>query len=144
MITAKNEKDCGVVYNSKCFRAIVYDRNNVTLSVAESICENKLANIYDVTHYKQLRDYLRIMIPDGRTSIYVRTGMTYKNGQLYSTTGQAISLPTEVWYPNYPSSVASCTTVVVFFRQNPEDNNQGIYNIPPSYVYHGVICENEL
>ncbi|XP_077974094.1 uncharacterized protein LOC120346976 [Styela clava] len=94
-------EECSVVYNSKCFRAIVYGtRNyNVTLSVAESICENKLANMYDITHYKLLQEYLRPMIPDGWLGIYVRTGMTYKLGQLYSTTGQAISLPTEVWNP---------------------------------------------
>ncbi|XP_077966374.1 uncharacterized protein LOC144419964 [Styela clava] len=43
-------ENCGLIYNSKCFRAIVYDRYKVTLSDAESLCESKLANIYDVTH----------------------------------------------------------------------------------------------
>nr|XP_039272709.1 uncharacterized protein LOC120346976 [Styela clava] len=133
-------EECSVVYNSKCFRAIVYDtRNyNVTLSVAESICENKLANMYDITHY------LRPMIPDGWLGIYVRTGMTYKLGQLYSTTGYAIFLPTEVWNPFFTYSDASFTTVAVLVERNPEDKDQGIFNARPSDVYHGAICENDL
>nr|XP_039272705.1 sushi, von Willebrand factor type A, EGF and pentraxin domain-containing protein 1-like [Styela clava] len=135
---------CGVVYNSRCFRAIVYDAWNVTLSVAESICENKLANIYDVTHYNLLQDYLRPMIPDGRPFIYVRTGMNYTNGQLYSTTGQAMSLPTEVWYLGYPNPDPSSTSVVVHVNRDPENIYQGIFNDYPSSTYHGAICESEL
>nr|XP_039264282.1 uncharacterized protein LOC120340095 [Styela clava] len=135
--------DCGVVNNSKCFRAIVYSTWNVTSSVAESLCENKLANIYDVTHYNLLRDYLRSMIPDGMSRIWVRTGMTYENGQLYSTTDQAMSLPTEVWYPDYPKIYASSTTVVVFVTRDQEDKYQGIYNASPN-AYYGAICENDL
>nr|XP_039252426.1 sushi, von Willebrand factor type A, EGF and pentraxin domain-containing protein 1-like [Styela clava] len=133
---------CGVVYNSRCFRAIVYDTWNVSLSVAESICEKKLANIYDVTHYNRVVDYLRPMIPDGWDYINVRTGMTYKGGQLYSTTGQAMSLPTEVWHNGRPYSDASYTTVVVDVNRNPDD--RGIFNVPPSSIYHGAICEIEL
>ncbi|XP_077973856.1 uncharacterized protein LOC120346972 isoform X2 [Styela clava] len=133
--------ECGVVYNSRCFRAIVYDVRNVTLSVAESICENKLANIYDVTHYNLLRDYLRPMIPDGWPYIRVYTGMNYTNGQLYSTTGQAMSLPKEVWYP---IPYASSTSVVVLVARNPEEIYRGIFNVPPSSEYNGAICENEL
>nr|XP_039252449.1 sushi, von Willebrand factor type A, EGF and pentraxin domain-containing protein 1-like [Styela clava] len=134
--------ECGVVYNSRCIRAIVYKAQNVTLSVAETLCENKLANIYDVTHYNRVVDYLRPMIPDRRDYIVVRTGMTYKGGQLYSTTGQAMSLPTEVWYSGYPYSDASYTTVVVYVNRNPED--QGIFNYSPSYAYQGAICEIDL
>ncbi|XP_077972215.1 uncharacterized protein LOC120339511 [Styela clava] len=133
--------ECGVVYKSKCFRAIVYDTWNVTLSAAESICENKLANIYDVTHYNMLRDYLLPMIPDRLPWIGVRTGITYENSGLYATTGEAVNLPTEVWYP---SSAESFTTVVVYVTRNTENNSQEIFNIPPSYAYPGAICENEL
>ncbi|XP_039250613.2 uncharacterized protein LOC120328244 [Styela clava] len=136
-------ENCGVVYNSKCFRAIVYVMKNVTSSDAESLCENKLANIEDVTHYNLLRDYLRPMIPDGETFLWVHTGMTYKNGQLYSTTGQAMSLPTEVWFPVTPYVDASFTTVVVRVSRNPESIYQGIFNERPSIEVNGVICENE-
>ncbi|XP_077974803.1 zona pellucida sperm-binding protein 3 receptor-like [Styela clava] len=134
--------ECGVVYNSRCIRAIVYDTWNVSLSVAESICEKKLANIYDVTHYNRVVDYLRPMIPDGSDYIVVRTGMTYVGGQLYSTTGQAMSLPTEVWYNGRQHFDASYTTVVVHVNRNPDD--QWIYNYSPSQLYPGVICEIEL
>ncbi|XP_077973756.1 uncharacterized protein LOC144429551 [Styela clava] len=133
---------CGVVYNSRCFRAILGKK--VTLIVAESLCENKLANIYDVTHYNLLLDYLRPMIPDGWSRVHVRTGMTYKNGQLYSTTGQAISLPTEVWYPDNPKPNPSWTSVVVRVTLNPEEIYQGIFNDSPSSEYNGAICESEL
>ncbi|XP_077973754.1 sushi, von Willebrand factor type A, EGF and pentraxin domain-containing protein 1-like isoform X4 [Styela clava] len=133
---------CG--YNLECIRAIVYDAWNVTLSVAESLCENKLANIYDVTHYNLLLDYLRSMIPDGGSIIWVYTGMTYKNGQLYSTTGQAMSLPTEVWYSDYPKPNPSWTSVVVRVTRDQEPKHQGIFNDSPPYAYNGAICESEL
>nr|XP_039252247.1 uncharacterized protein LOC120329604 [Styela clava] len=135
-------EECGLFYNSKCFRAIVYKARNVSLSVAETLCGNKMANIYDVTHYNLVLDYLRSMIPDGRSWIWIRAGMTYKNGQLYSTTGQAMSLSAQVWRENYPNSDASYTTVVVDVNQDSKDEDQGIYNTPTSNVYHGAICEN--
>ncbi|XP_077972827.1 uncharacterized protein LOC144428047 [Styela clava] len=130
---------CGVVYNSKCFRAIVYDVKNVTFNLAKSLCKNKLANIYDVTHFNLVRDYLRSMIPDGESLIFVCTGMSYKNSHLYSTTGQAMSLPTEVWRSDYPISQESWTTVAVRVHRKPEYKYQGIYNYAPT-----SICENEL
>nr|XP_039269120.1 uncharacterized protein LOC120344096 isoform X1 [Styela clava] len=137
--------ECGVVYNSSCIRAIVYDVKNVTFSVAESICENKLANIYDVTHYNLVRDYLRSMIPDGLSGFHIHTGMTYNhsNGQLYSTTGQVMSLPTEFWSPDTPYSYAPYTGVGIVVNRNPKDESQGIFNYPSWGLYHGVICENE-
>nr|XP_039274217.1 uncharacterized protein LOC120348156 [Styela clava] len=137
-------KECGFIYKLKCFRAIVYDTRNVSLSVAESICKNKLANIYDITHYQLLRDYLRPMIPDWWPRIGIRTGMTYKNGQKYSTTGQPISMPPEVWYPGTPHIDASYTTVGVGVSRDPEYAYQGVYNVPPLLESHGAVCENEL
>ncbi|XP_077973804.1 uncharacterized protein LOC144411686 [Styela clava] len=117
---------------------------DVTSSDAESLCGNRLANIYNVTHYNLLRDYLRPMIPDGHTYTWVHTGMTYENGQLYSTTGQTISLPTEVWFPDTPHFDASLTTVVVRVSRYPQDSYQGIYNEKSSTKFNGAICENEL
>nr|XP_039256452.1 uncharacterized protein LOC120333154 [Styela clava] len=139
--------ECGFVYNLKCFRVVTYDAQNVTFSMAESLCKNKLANIYDVTHHNMVRDYLRSMITDGRAYIEIRTGMTYNhsNGQLYSATGQAMSLPSEVWYHNYPLSYSSHTSVVVRVDRDPEISYQAIiFNYPPSSKYDGAICENEI
>ncbi|XP_077974306.1 uncharacterized protein LOC144429933 [Styela clava] len=135
---------CGFVCNSRCFRAIVFNVANVSLSAAESLCKNKLANIYDVTHYNLVRDYLRSMIPDEWSWIGVRTGMTFENGQLYSTTGQAMYLPTEVWRPDYPSSNESFTSVIVRVNRKPKAKSRGIFNIYSFWGYHGAICENEL
>ncbi|XP_077965787.1 uncharacterized protein LOC120336195 isoform X1 [Styela clava] len=136
--------ECGLVYNSSCIRAIVYDVRNVTLSVAKSLCENKLANIYDVTHYNLVREYLRPFFPG--TYIWVRTGMKYKKGQLYSTTGHAMSLPAEVWLPNYPSSIATSTTVVVRVdRILDKDYPQAVFmNVASTHRFDAAICENEL
>ncbi|XP_077974281.1 uncharacterized protein LOC120333154 [Styela clava] len=135
---------CSVVYNSKCFRVIYYKADNVSLSVAESICKNNLANIYDVTHYNLTRDYLRSMIPHRWSWIIVRTGMTYKHGQLYSTTDQAMSLPTGVWSPRYPVFNTFQTAVSVEINENPKYKNQGIVNTTPSHSCQGAICENDL
>nr|XP_039263958.1 uncharacterized protein LOC120339815 [Styela clava] len=138
-----NTENCGVVYKSKCFRAIVYDKRNVTLGVAESLCKNKLANIYDITHLNKLKNYLRTMIPGGRRNMWVRTGMTYENDNLYLTNGTDVSLPSKVWYPGHLSSMASSTNVVLLVDRDPEFE-QGIYNFSPNWSYHGAICENEI
>ncbi|XP_077972456.1 uncharacterized protein LOC120340076 [Styela clava] len=141
-LTVNTEK-CGFAYNSKCFRPIVYDKKNVTLSVAEALCKNKLANIYNVTHLNLLKDYLRTMIPDGQKWIGVRTGMTYEDGQLYSTTGQIKSFSTKSWLLLPLPSDASKTSVVVIVRRSA-GNEEGIYCFYPYWEYHGAICENEL
>nr|XP_039272730.1 uncharacterized protein LOC120346996 [Styela clava] len=139
----RNQTECGVVYNSKCFRAIFHDKNDVSLSVAKSICGNKLANIYDVTHYKLLQDYLRSIFPAGWSGIGVRTGMTYKNGQLYSTTGQPISLPKTLWHPGLPITHESYPTVIVLITRDSE-GKEGILNAHSDNNFLGAICENEL
>ncbi|XP_077972440.1 uncharacterized protein LOC120339518 isoform X1 [Styela clava] len=139
-----NTEKCGVVYSSKCFRAIVYDKWNVTLSVAKSLCENKLANIYNVTHLNLLKEYLRTMISDGREWIVVHTGMTYKDERLYSTNDQVVSLPEQVWSPKYPLASSSGTTVVVRVDRNPDSRWQGIGNVLSHHPFRGAICENEL
>nr|XP_039272701.1 uncharacterized protein LOC120346968 [Styela clava] len=137
-------EECGVIYDRKCFRTIVYGARKVTFSIAESLCKNKLANIYDVTHYNMVLNYLRSMMPDELSWMRIRTGMTYKDGQLYSTTGQVVSLPTGVWYPNTPYSDASRTTVSVRINQKPENIFQGMFNYPHSSAFTGAICENEI
>ncbi|XP_077974190.1 P-selectin-like [Styela clava] len=135
---------CPVVYKSKCFRAIVTDTRDVHLSVSISKCGDNLATIYDVTHYNLLRDYLRPMVPDGQSVFYVHTGMTYREGQLYSSTKQAMSLPHNIWRPDFPSSDARNTHVIVVVSRDPESRLQGIFNHRASNEYHGGICENEL
>ncbi|XP_077976175.1 E-selectin-like [Styela clava] len=128
-----------------CSKTTIVNKSpTVTLSVAESLCENKLANIYDVTHYNLLLNYLRSIIPDREIASYVFTGMTYKNGQLYSMTNQAISLPAEVWRPDYPVAIASRPSVAVVVRQDQENNDQGSFNTGTTNSLTGAICENEL
>nr|XP_039263597.1 uncharacterized protein LOC120339518 [Styela clava] len=139
-ILTANTGKCGFTYKSKCFRAIVYDEWKVTLDVAESICDHNLANIYDATYLNLLKDYLRTIIPDGWSAIAVRTGMTFKNGNLYLTNDTEVSFPTEVWHP---FAYASYTNVVLEVERNTE-SKPVIYNVSPSHTYRGAICENEL
>ncbi|XP_077972190.1 uncharacterized protein LOC144427213 [Styela clava] len=143
--TATTE-NCGLIYKSKCFWAIVYDTKNVTLSVAKSLCENKLANIYDVKHFNLLQDYLRTMIPNEWPVIEVHTGMINEIGHVYSTNDHILSWLNEVWYwlPQYPSGDPTGTTVTVLVHKNPEDADQRvILNVSPSSLSDGAICENE-
>nr|XP_039264264.1 uncharacterized protein LOC120340077 [Styela clava] len=127
---------CNVTYNSKCFRVIIYGKTNVTLSVAKSFCENKLANIYDLTHLKKLKDYLYTIIPHGRSRIGVRTGMTYKNGQLYSTKNQTASLT------KYLRTYSDESSTVVVRVDRKSTYREGIITVPPFWQYYGAICEN--
>ncbi|XP_077967302.1 uncharacterized protein LOC144421048 [Styela clava] len=136
--TAQN---CDITYNSKCYQAIVYNARNVTLSIAMSLCKDRLANIYDAIHYNLLQAHIRPMIPDGWGRIDVWTGMTYKNGKLLLSSGKPSSLPTEVRYPGTPYNHASWTSIVISVNRNPR-RSQGIYNNPPSTPYYGVICES--
>nr|XP_039264560.1 uncharacterized protein LOC120340383 [Styela clava] len=73
---------CDVTYKKKCYRAIVYDVQNVTFTDAKAICKSmngKPANIYDLKHNQLLLPYLRSLIPaSGRTWINIWTGMEYK------------------------------------------------------------------
>ncbi|XP_077975756.1 uncharacterized protein LOC144431468 isoform X1 [Styela clava] len=128
-----------------CSQAVVYDVNNVTFNDAEPICKSmnigKPANIYDLTHYQMLLTHLRPLIPAGRKNTYIWTGMKYKNNQLLLSSGENITLATEVWYPAYPRSDTSYTNVGVAVSKYPEYTYQGIWNINPSWSFHGVICD---
>ncbi|XP_077976374.1 uncharacterized protein LOC120334836 isoform X2 [Styela clava] len=135
---------CGVTYKKKCYRAVMYAMNNVTFNDAKAICKSmngKAANIYDLKHYLLLLPYLRSLMPAGRTNIDIWTGMEYKNNQLLLSNGRPITIATEVWFPTYPTSEASRTNVVVYVDKDPGDAYQGMFNVPPPYSYHGVICE---
>ncbi|XP_077968779.1 uncharacterized protein LOC144422806 [Styela clava] len=141
----KAEIKCDVIYKSKCFRIVVYGRNNVTFNDGKSICKSmnngKPANIYDIADYKSLRTHLRSMIPAGRSWVEIWTGMQYKNNQLLLSSGEPITIATEVWYSGYPTPDASLTNVVVDVNKDPESATQGMYNEQPSWTRHGVICE---
>ncbi|XP_077972741.1 uncharacterized protein LOC120340075 [Styela clava] len=141
-LTANTEK-CDVSYKSKCFRVIVNDKANVTLGVAKSLCKNKLANIYDVTHLNLLKDYLRPMIPDGLSWIVVRTGMSYKNRTLYSVNDQIMSLYNEAWEASFPQHRYTSRTAVALRVFQNQSYNGGIRNTYPSWPHHGAICEND-
>nr|XP_039270488.1 uncharacterized protein LOC120345142 [Styela clava] len=101
----------------------------------------KPANIYDLAHYQLLRTYFRSLIPAVWARIDIWTGMEYKNNQLLLSSGDPITMATEVWYPGYPRFDASFTNVAVGVNEAPEYEDQGMYNHLPSWSLHGVICE---
>ncbi|XP_039248842.2 uncharacterized protein LOC120326589 isoform X2 [Styela clava] len=116
----KAENKCDVTYKKKCYRIVVYDRQNINLNKAESICKSmngKLANIYDLKHYQLLRTHQRSMIPAGRSGIATWTGMKYKNNQLLLSSGEPITIAKEVWFYTFPESTTSNTKVAVYVRK---------------------------
>nr|XP_039249131.1 uncharacterized protein LOC120326844 isoform X1 [Styela clava] len=137
---AKNK--CDVLYNSRCYRVLLYDTKNVTFNDAKLICESmndgKPANMYDFAVYKLLLTHVRSVISGG-TSIW--TGMEYKNNQLLLSSGGAVTLPTEVWLPHYPKSTASRRNVAVYVKKNSDEKDQGILNVAPIQEKRGVFCE---
>nr|XP_039264263.1 uncharacterized protein LOC120340076 [Styela clava] len=135
-----NTEKCDVTYKSKCFR-VVRSTAVVSAGNAEFLCKNKLANIYDFTHLNLLKKYLRPMIPAGLSWIGVCTGMTYKDGKLYATNGQAVSLSSEAWHQSYPSSDKSRLNVGVGVNITPESQRQGLFNALSSRQYFGALCE---
>ncbi|XP_077972448.1 uncharacterized protein LOC144427313 isoform X4 [Styela clava] len=139
----QSTENCGFTYKTKCFRAIVYDTRNVTLSAAESLCGNKLANIYDVTHLNLLKDYLRPMIPDWLSSIGVHTGMSYKNRTLYSVNGQVMTLSNETWEAGLPLPPYELKTAVAVRVFQNQSYHGGIRNGYTNWLRYGAICEND-
>nr|XP_039249132.1 uncharacterized protein LOC120326844 isoform X2 [Styela clava] len=133
---------CDVLYNSRCYRVLLYDTKNVTFNDAKLICESmndgKPANMYDFAVYKLLLTHVRSVISGG-TSIW--TGMEYKNNQLLLSSGGAVTLPTEVWLPHYPKSTASRRNVAVYVKKNSDEKDQGILNVAPIQEKRGVFCE---
>ncbi|XP_077968224.1 uncharacterized protein LOC120326844 isoform X3 [Styela clava] len=119
---AKNK--CDVTYNSRCYRVLLYDTKNVTFNDAESICKStnngNPANIYDFDVYKLLFTH---------------------NNQLLLSSGGAVTLPTEVWYPHHPKNISSHTNVSVHVQKDPGAKNQGILNVAPTQEKRGVFCE---
>ncbi|XP_039259340.2 uncharacterized protein LOC120335786 isoform X1 [Styela clava] len=138
------ELKCDVTYKLKCYRAVVYDAKNVTFNDAEPICKSmngNLANVYDGAHLQLWRTYLHPLIPAGQTWINIWTGMEYKDNQLLLSNGEPITNATEVWDPHYPDSDTSRTNVAVIVVKNEASEYQGLGNIDPGWVRHGVICE---
>ncbi|XP_039249132.2 uncharacterized protein LOC120326844 isoform X2 [Styela clava] len=135
---------CDVTYNSRCYRVLLYDTKNVTFNDAESICKStnngNPANIYDFDVYKLLFTHVRSVISD-RTRTSLWTGMEYKNNQLLLSSGGAVTLPTEVWYPHHPKNISSHTNVSVHVQKDPGAKNQGILNVAPTQEKRGVFCE---
>nr|XP_039259950.1 uncharacterized protein LOC120336348 [Styela clava] len=141
----KAESKCGVTYNSKYFRAVVYRENNVTFNAAESICKSmnngKPANIYDLAHLQFLFKYLRLLIPADQDRMQAWTGMEYENNQLFLSTGEEITIATEGWFPGFPQKSESYKNVAVELYKDPEYSSQGLFNYPPSFHSNAVICE---
>ncbi|XP_039265808.2 uncharacterized protein LOC120341382 [Styela clava] len=140
--TAGNE--CGVIYDSKCFRSVLYNVTNVTFVDAEPICKSMNygipANIYDLAHYQLVLPYLRSLIPVGEESAHIWTGLEYKNNQLLLSNGGPFIIETEVWNPTFPKNTTWRTNVALRIDNIP-NRSQGIYNTPPTADTAGVICE---
>ncbi|XP_077976410.1 uncharacterized protein LOC144432160 [Styela clava] len=136
---------CGVRYHSKCYRAVVFTKNNITFNDARKICKSMKignpANIYDLAHDKLLLSYLRSLIPSGQTWIAAWTGMKYKYNQLLLFNGNSITIATEVWFPGDPKSGSSNTNIILGVNEDPKNKDQGTSNVPSSWPFHGVICE---
>ncbi|XP_077968534.1 uncharacterized protein LOC120343893 [Styela clava] len=141
----KAEIKCDFNYKTKCFRIVVYDTRNVTFNDGKSICKSinngNPANIYDIVHYKSLRTYLRSMMTAGWSYIQIWTGMEYKDNQLLLSSGEPITLATEVWYTGYPKPDVSWAKVGVDVNKDSEFAPQGMFNEQPLQPRHGVICE---
>nr|XP_039254846.1 uncharacterized protein LOC120331766 isoform X2 [Styela clava] len=138
------ESTCDVTYNSKCFRMLVYSVVNITFTDARSLCKNynygTVADIYDFSHYNMLLSRIRSMYSDD-LPVAVWTSVRYQDGQLVSTSGENIPIASDIWYPGYPYLDASRTNIAFLARENPNDEAHGIYNVEPSMLYNGVICE---
>ncbi|XP_077975193.1 uncharacterized protein LOC144431229 [Styela clava] len=140
----KAQKKCDVTYDSKCYRVVVYNMKNVTFNDAKSICKpinnGEPANIYDSSHFQLMHAFQRTQIIPPRTRMSVWTGMKYSNGKIRLSSGKISSLPFKLWYPGNPSSKRSFTNIGVNVNEDPYFN-QGMFNNPPFYKLHGVMCE---
>ncbi|XP_077976258.1 uncharacterized protein LOC120341083 [Styela clava] len=135
------QRNCDVTYDSKCFNIFVFGKKNVSFKDAKHLCGNdKLANIYDLDHFNMILDFVRSKIPSGLTWVNVWTGLTYKNNILGSSSVEYKFPALGIGLPSFLSHDVSYTNVAFEVAKDPEDN-QGIFNYPPSRSFHGAICE---
>ncbi|XP_077974543.1 uncharacterized protein LOC120330388 [Styela clava] len=135
------QRICGVIYNSKCYKAIVQYAGNLAFSDAENMCNLRLANIYDVTQFDMLLQYMRTLITNDSTALAVHTGMYYKRGEFELSNGEPVTLPSSVWQDGYPNSAGSYTNIAINVDRNPNSKHQGIQNHSPNGKQYGAICE---
>ncbi|XP_077974375.1 uncharacterized protein LOC120329203 [Styela clava] len=138
-------KVCNVVYESKCFTAYVYDNSldAITLDQAQSLCQNKLADIDSTALYTELQNHLRTRINPGWGQVVVWTGMTYENGTLLLRSGEpAPSLPDSMWQRFEKNLGDRTSTKIVMDVDKAPSQYQGIYNIRPGDARRGAICES--
>nr|XP_039253287.1 uncharacterized protein LOC120330388 [Styela clava] len=135
------QRICGVIYNSKCYKAIVQYAGNLAFSDAKNMCNLRLANIYDVTQFDMLLQYMRTLITNDSTALAVHTGMYYKRGEFELSNGEPVTLPSSVWQDGYPNSTGSYTNIAINVDRNPNSKHQGIQNHSPNGKQYGAICE---
>nr|XP_039258426.1 uncharacterized protein LOC120334972 isoform X2 [Styela clava] len=135
----------GVTHNSTCYVVIYNNRTSYYLSGAESACKAQgwvIADIFDASHYDIIVNYIRkrILISHFFPSIFLWTGMTYKENQVVLTMGENITLPDRIWFPDYPyKNDASRSLIRIWVDVDPKSKTQGLQNWLIAYSY-GVLC----
>nr|XP_039262278.1 uncharacterized protein LOC120338357 [Styela clava] len=137
--------NCDVMYKSKCFKYIPASYAvDQKYDAAKGLCEGiggKLANIYDVTHYKLIESYLRSKLQ--WSLFYVWTGLTYRNNKLFLTTGEEVTFPIEYWYGKTTNqgSDPTWTRTHLYVSKDPNSGLKGIAAPPPTSDAAGPLCE---
>nr|XP_039262279.1 uncharacterized protein LOC120338358 [Styela clava] len=138
--------NCDVMYKLKCFKYIpAPSYAYFKYDAAKGLCEGiggRLANIYDVTHYKLIESYLRSKL--GQQSLfYVWTGLTYRNNKLFLTTGEEVTFPIEYWYKKTTNqgSDPTWTRTHLYVSKDPNSIYRGINAPSPTSEASGPLCE---
>ncbi|XP_039260127.2 uncharacterized protein LOC120336502 [Styela clava] len=135
----------GVRVDSKCFVTEIHSTQDTTLAEAEQICRNKglrLADISTEHEHNAIMELVRNKFPAGRSYAYVWTGMKRdKNRKAVLSNGQISGYKRIRESPSqWKTAEASRTHVYVYVRKNPNETDQGLGSVWPSYELEGVVC----
>ncbi|XP_039252504.2 uncharacterized protein LOC120329776 isoform X2 [Styela clava] len=137
------EEICKLKIGNVCYFAVISGKDGVNYYKAVELCKERNADvgsIRDEESYNTIMKFLKSNIPLGDSWVWIWTGIHFD-----PITSDVTPVDSFIkWYPGNPSTgidYKDRTNVYLSVQSNPNDLYQGMWNVHPTWEYHGVICE---
>ncbi|XP_077971044.1 uncharacterized protein LOC144425598 isoform X2 [Styela clava] len=135
--------NCKLKVGNICYFAVIRDEYYVNYDGAVDICKKRNADvglIRDEESYNAIMNYTRRNIPKEKAWALIWTGI-----KIDPMTGDVTPADSFIkWFPGNPRTgikYKDRTNVILDVHAGPNDRYQGMVNVPPIWVRHGVVCE---
>nr|XP_039252491.1 uncharacterized protein LOC120329776 isoform X1 [Styela clava]XP_039252496.1 uncharacterized protein LOC120329776 isoform X1 [Styela clava] len=138
-----SQEICKLKIGNVCYFAVISGKDGVNYYKAVELCKERNADvgsIRDEESYNAIMKFLKSNIPMGHSWVWIWTGIHFD--PITSDVTPADSFIK--WYSGNPSTgidYKDRTNVYLSVQSNPNDLYQGMWNVHPTWEYHGVICE---